>query len=443
MPTVRRFAFAGLVALIAWAVLAAACTGENGQEGVASPTPAATTVATTTQSPATQDILDIAATVSAVLTRVPAPSPTPEQSTSDIIAGIVDGLVQIVTPDAKGSGFAISNDGLVVTNAHLLDDHDLVTVRSASGWSYPGTVLGKDEDADLAVVKVASPGGIEAMPLGDESRVRPGDPVIAMGFPLSDLLGEGYTVTTGIVSSLRSGGPAELIQTDAALNPGSSGGPLVNNAGQVIGVTTSTFQEHASVSFAVSIGEVKDNLRTLAAGQDPLARASGEFEIHHNEACQYWLRAPFEWKKAGESSGCWLQLERYDEDDFVGAVYVRDFPMNENESLVEFSAWWSDALMQRADAWNTFTYIYSETSTVERNGSQQEEHRINYRWQETKENCVSFATDLIVVSDRQGIALVFHTSLCDFMPVSALKEVTDMEFYLSDPTPEDQQTPDP
>ena len=432
LATVCKFAFTGLAILAALAVLATACTNENGQEEAAPVSPAETVAA-----------LDVSATVSAVLTRVPRPTPTPEPSASDIVAGLVDGLVQIVTPDTRGSGFVISNDGLIVTNAHLLEDHDFVTVRSVDGWSYAGMVMGKDEGLDLAVVKVTSQGGIRAMPLGDESKVRPGDPVIAMGFPLSDRLGKGYTITTGVVSSLRGGGPADLVQTDAAINPGSSGGPLVNSAGQVIGVNTSTFREYASVSFAISIGEVKDNLLILAAGQDALFRADGEFENYKSQACQYSLRAPSEWTKTGEGAGCQLDLERYDGDDLVGTVYIRDYPLNHGETLDEFSAWWSEALMERAGAWSNFDYIYSGKSTVERNGGQQQERLINYRWQETEEHCGSFATDKIVVASQQRIALVFHVSICDFMPPSALHEIADMEFYVSGPTPVSEPTPDP
>ena len=310
--------------LAALAVLAAACASENGQEGAAPASPTETADAS-----GDTGHIDVSATVTAVLTRIPRPTPTPEQSVSDIVEGLVDGLVQIVTPDARGSGFVISNDGLIVTNAHLLGDHDLVSVRSVDGWTYAGTVLGKDDGLDLAVIKVASPGGARAMPLGDESKVRPGDSVIAMGFPLSDHLGEGYTVTTGIVSSLRGGGPADLVQTDAAINAGSSGGPLVNSAGQVIGVNTSTFREFTSVSFAISIGEVKDNLRSLAAGRDAPARAGGGLESYQNQACRYSLRAPSEWTETGEGAGCRLYLERHDGDDRVGTVHVRDYPLNE------------------------------------------------------------------------------------------------------------------
>ena len=89
--------------------------------------------------------------------------------------------------------------------------------------------------------------------------------------------------------------------------------------------------------------------------------------------------------------------------------------------------------MERAGTWSEFDYIHSEEHAVERNGAQQEEHFINYRWQETEEHCVSFATDRIVVSSQQRVALVFQVSLCDFMPPSALREIDEMELSVLGP----------
>ena len=435
LAPVRGFAFTGLAMLAALAVLAAACANQSGPEEPAQASAAGTA--------ANAEPVDLAATVTSILDRVPQSTPMPEQSVSDIVADLVDGLVQIVTPDTRGSGFVISSDGLIVTNAHLLGDHDPVTVRSVNGWPFAGTVLGKDDDLDLAVIEVASRGGIRPMPLGDVSAVRHGDPVIAMGFPLSSRLGEGYTITTGIVSSLRTGGPTDLIQTDAAINAGSSGGPLVNSDGEVIGVTTSTYRDYSSVSFAISIGEVKDNLRALTAGRDALSSAGGEFENYRNRGCRYSLRAPSEWEMAGEGEGCRLYLRRYDGNNHVGTVYIRDYPLNEAESLDEFSDWWSNALMERASEWSSFTQIHSETLAVERDGDRWEEHAIDYSWQESEDHCVSYATDRVVVSDEQSVALVFHASLCGAMPPSLLAEVADIQFHVSPPTPASEQSPGP
>ena len=136
--------------------------------------------------------------------------------------------MRIVVPGAGGSGFVIDADGLIVTNAHVVPQQRSVTVYTHDGISYTGTVLGRDETLDLAVVKIYPDRPLEPMPLGDPAGVRAGDEVIALGFPLGDELGSDYTVTTGVVSSRRTYGAVEHIQTDAAINPGNSGGPLLN-----------------------------------------------------------------------------------------------------------------------------------------------------------------------------------------------------------------------
>ncbi len=369
----------------------------------------------------------MAATVSAVLTRV-APSPTPSLHLPDIVESVEDGLVQIITPSASGSGFAVSNDGLIITNAHVVEEHELVTVRSVSGWSYAGVVRGKDDEIDLAVIKIETPGEIQAMPLGDASEIRHGDPVIAMGFPLTDHLGEGYTVTTGIISSLRTVDETERIQTDAAVNPGSSGGPLINRDGEVIGVNTVTFQEYAGISFAISISEVKNYLGALADWQDALARPGVEFEEYHNEACHYSFRIPSEWMVTSEEDGCRISLGRYRDDDQVGTVNVWEYPLREGETLDDFSAWWNNSLAERAGNWNDFYRISSEKSTIESDGHEQDSSVIKYRWQETAGHCVSFAADTIVVSNYRPIALVFNTNLCDFVPPQVNEEIAAMNF---------------
>ena len=412
--------------------------------------PAIVSAELTRTAPTPVPTVNVEATVAAVLTRVapPAPSATPSPppsgfSVSDIVAGIESGLVQIITPSATGSGFAVSNDGLIITNAHVVGEYDTVTVRSVTGLSYPGVVRGKDEELDLAVVKLATPGDIKAMPLGEVSEVRPGDAVIAMGFPLSDQLGDSYTVTTGVVSSRRQVGPAERIQTDAAINAGSSGGPLVNRAGEVIGVNTATFREYQGISFAVSIDEVKNNLSALAAGQDTMAQVRGEFRDYHNEACYYSLRVPSGWWKVGEDAGCRISLGRLEGNMRAGAIYVWDYPLNDGETLDDFADWWSETLAERGSGWKSFTPIHSGKSTVQRDGHPQEQYVVRYHWQETEAHCVSFATDRIVVSGHQRVALVFSASVCDFMPPAVFDEIAGMEFDVWVPTPVFQPAPDP
>ena len=145
--------------------------------------------------------------------------------------------------NGQGSGVVIDAEGLVLTNAHVVEGADRVQVSLADGGQLDGTVVGSDPVTDLAVVKLEqAPEGLKAAPLGDSDALEPGDWAIALGNPY----GLDSTVTLGIVSSLHRNISSlgftdkrlELIQTDAAINPGNSGGPLVNGDGQVIGINT-------------------------------------------------------------------------------------------------------------------------------------------------------------------------------------------------------------
>lgn len=138
---------------------------------------------------------------------------------------------------ALGSGFVISPDGYVVTNNHVIDGADEITIEFFSGEELEATVIGTDPNTDIALLKVEAPGALPFVDFGDSDDARVGDWVIAMGNPL----GQGFSVSAGIVSARNralSGTYDDYIQTDAAINRGNSGGPLFNMDGQVIGVNT-------------------------------------------------------------------------------------------------------------------------------------------------------------------------------------------------------------
>ncbi|MGA3023686.1 MAG: trypsin-like peptidase domain-containing protein [Bryobacteraceae bacterium] len=155
-----------------------------------------------------------------------------------------------------GSGFLISSDGQIATNLHVVREMKSGSVRLASGEVYDNLmVLAFDDRKDLAIVKIAG-FDLPAIELGNSNEVQPGEPVMAIGSP-DGLQG---TITAGVVSAIREdpfSGGYKVIQTDAASNPGNSGGPLLNNKGQVIGVITSRLQASQGLNFAVPINYVR------------------------------------------------------------------------------------------------------------------------------------------------------------------------------------------
>ena len=142
----------------------------------------------------------------------------------------------------QGSGVIIDKNGLVLTNAHVVERVDLVSITLADGTNFDGKVLGSDSITDLALVQIEEQINSKVAPLGDSEKLEVGDWAIALGTPY----GLEKTVTLGIISSLHrdinslgfSDKRLDLIQTDAAINPGNSGGPLVNSKGEVIGINT-------------------------------------------------------------------------------------------------------------------------------------------------------------------------------------------------------------
>lgn len=160
-----------------------------------------------------------------------------------------------------GSGFIIDKSGLVLTNAHVVDQADKVTVRLKDGRTFEGKVQGIDEVTDLAVVKVNAGKDLPVAALGSSNNVQVGDWAIAVGNPL----GFDNTVTLGIVSTLKrssaqvgiSDKRLDFIQTDAAINPGNSGGPLLNAEGEVIGINTAIRADAMGIGFAIPIDKAK------------------------------------------------------------------------------------------------------------------------------------------------------------------------------------------
>ena len=176
------------------------------------------------------------------------------------------------TSAASGSGFIISTDGYILTNYHVIDDADSVTVSAFDGTVYDATVIGYDESNDIAILKVDAE-NLPPVILGDSDNLNVGDQVIAIGNPLGELT---FSLTSGYVSAmdrevtLSSTVSMNLIQTDCAINSGNSGGALFNMYGEVIGITNAKYSSSSSseasidnIGFAIPINSVRSIVESI------------------------------------------------------------------------------------------------------------------------------------------------------------------------------------
>ena len=211
---------------------------------------------------------------------VGAPGPPPASPTAsfeDTATRAIRAVVRVEAGGNAGSGFFVAPD-TILTNAHVVAGLSSVTVRRWDGSSLPAHVVASSAEVDVTILKLPSPDASqEVLRMGSVAGLRSGQEIIAVGSPLGVLQG---SVTRGIVSALRSVGGVTLVQTDAAVNPGNSGGPLLTRDGDVIGIATMTAAGQQGLSFGVAI----DHARALLAGRQPVPGGQGTPLLNLNTA---------------------------------------------------------------------------------------------------------------------------------------------------------------
>ncbi len=164
-----------------------------------------------------------------------------------------------------GSGFIVGKEGYIVTNNHVVDDATDITVTLKDGKEYPATVVGKDKNTDIALIKINADEPLTVAELGDSDALNVGDWVVAIGSPF----GYAQTVTAGIISAkgrvIGEGPYDDFLQTDASINPGNSGGPLIDMNGKVIGINTAIVDIGTGIGFAIPINLAKGVVAQLKA----------------------------------------------------------------------------------------------------------------------------------------------------------------------------------
>ena len=310
-------------------------------------------------------------------------------------------MVYIETSEVTGTGFLVDEDGLVVTNAHVVGSWDAITANLVDGSSYEGIVLGIDEIVDLAIIQLTTVDTFQPMELGNSDAVRVGDEVIALGFPLSDLVGTELQVTRGIISSKRIYEDIEEFQTDAAINPGNSGGPLVNRDGKVIGVNYAKLSQSDgspvdNVGFSIAVNELKDRMDSLIRGEQVLlpTPTPGSWTTYRNDVYGYELDIAPGWyldKETDEGDS------EFWNDDRTGVIEIFAYELGSDWTLEEHAETELDFLEERAreEAWDVFEI----TAFQRKQSAGYDYYVLAYRWQSSDEFCVSNDFSLIFLSD--------------------------------------------
>ena len=306
-------------------------------------------------------------------TATPRPTPRPTPTTEEVVRRVSQSVVQVETREGTGSGFVINAQGDVITNAHVVGKGRSATVHLQDGRSLDGTVVGLDEYLDIAYIRLSGGrGNFRTAQLGNSDRTATGQEVMAIGHPLNAGPGDAPTVTRGIISAIRTDSTgAKWLQTDAPVNPGNSGGPLINRAGQVIGVVTSRIEnlggrDIQGVGFALSVNDLKGQLDELRGGKIELRPTPTPVYVRPTETPRPTPKPT----KEIPSTGFWSTAKSYGSGDFQTAYinldgigpyeetyYYLNFRCSERElEFVVGAAWEDDEAYESPDDWFEIEY---------------------------------------------------------------------------------------
>ncbi len=366
----------------------------------------------------------------------PLPTPTPYTAASDapdfsvavpktiadIVAQTRPGVVRIIAGQENGSGFIFENDlpdggALLLTNYHVIEGHTSVQVTVEDENTYSGLVKGVDPQRDLAVVSICC-GEFTALPFGDAEGLEAGSEVVALGYPL-DLVGSA-TVTKGIVSANRFDVNRQLwvIQTDAPINPGSSGGPLLTSDGRVIGVNTykrevsSTGRPVEGLGFALSEMSVQSQLPVLRAGRyvaaptetlttSTLPVLMWEEYVHPNFG--YRVNVPADWTfKSLEPNDLCISSE-----DQQANLCIWSAPGSRAANLEDLDGrYYQHRQTQSPAVFESISFIHTTVGADETTAI-----RRSFRYHPGSQGCVMLVTSIAAQGEAAG--LVFEARVCE------------------------------
>ena len=317
-------------------------------------------------------------------------------SPADMERHVRSSLVQIVTEDALGTGFVVRSDGTIVTNRHVVDRFDTVTVHmhplGGSTQTFTGRVLGRAILPDLAVIRLQGNGSFSPLPLGNSDNLPTGTEVSVWGYPGARISNE-PTRTNGIISSRGIRQDTRYLQTDAAVNPGNSGGPLIDRYGNVVGVNTSKIVDEGvdNVGFAVGSSEVSDRLHSLVSG-GPSSATYRNLAFGYN----YSMTIPKGWYLDTETVGGTIFRPYAQRSITYIGRWTFNSPTNDRSGELSLLAdyIWDQWLPSIAEDWVRFEKISKRKVTI----AGQEFYQLEYRRQSESTNCVSYQVDLVSIS---------------------------------------------